>query len=212
VIRGLLFGVGILLGMMAGREPVELPELDPNATGWLTTPVRESLAEGGREDRRRWAADLTEQEQSLRSQLDQLIGDPVKWPDNPPHEMTEAFFEESLLAGYQEGLDRSPAAVDCQLYPCLAVFADPLAQEEEERFFDAVRARNELFRAWGKSRVTWTSEWGVNHGPDGHQWNIFAWSLLPEDASEELREQVKVRIQLQMIAQRRENGLVPGEL
>jgi hypothetical protein len=126
--------------------------------------------------------------------------------------MTVGFFEDSLLTGYLQGLDRTPAEVDCTAYPCLVVFSDPLEEEAEEQFLDTVRGRNELFRTWGKSRVEWTSEWGVNNGPDGGAWNLFAWSLLPEDASEELRDQVKIRLQLQMISQRRENGLIPEEL
>ena len=212
VIRALLFGGGLWLGLSSGDAPVPLPELAPSTTGWLTTPTRDLFQDGGREDRRSWSSQLAREEDSLRAQVDDLMGEPMVWPDEPPHEMTEGFFEESLLADFLQKLDRAPAVIDCQAYPCLVVFADPLEEDEEERFLDAVRGRNELFRAWGKSRVEWTSEWGINNGPDGMQWNLFGWSLLPDDASEDLRDQVKIRLQLQMIAQRRQNGLAPTEL
>lgn len=210
-LAGGAFVLGLYLGEAAISAPTPVPAVQANETGWLSEPTRKQLGGGSHRDRRAWFLDLTRQEQALRSQLDAVTGGPTPWPEGPPLEMTEAFFRETLLPAYLERAGRTPALVDCGSYPCVAVFADPLPPEEEDKFFDAVLARNDLFRDWGKERVVWLSERGVNYGSDGVQWVLTVWALLPPEPTEEQRQRIKARLRLEMIEQRRVQSLLPAQ-
>jgi len=206
-LAGGAFVLGLYVGEPATSAPTPAPVVQANEPGWLNEPTRQQLGGGSQADRKAWFLDLTRQEQALRSQLDAVTGGPVPWPDVPPEEMTEDFFRETLLSGYL-GLG---GLVDCDSYPCVAVLADPLPPGEEERFVDAVLRRNDLFRDWGKERVVWLSERGVNYGPDGVQWMLIAWALLPPEPTAEQRQRLTARLRLEMIEQRRVQGLLPAE-
>jgi len=205
------FVLGLYLEEPSTSAPTPLPVVEANETGWVSQPTRKQLGGGSPADRKAWLLDLSRQEQALRSQLDAVTGGPTLWPDGPPEEMTAAFFRETLLPGYLERAGRTPALVDCGSYPCVAVFADPLPPEEEDRFFDAVMGRNDLFRDWGKERVVWLSERGINYGPDGAEWVLMAWALLPREPTTEQRQRLKARLRLEMIEQRRVQSLLPTE-
>lgn len=203
------FWLGIQLGECSKPVP-PTPQIAAHEIGLLDRGARRQLVGATARARAVWGEALALQEAGLQRQLDELLGAGGTWPEEPAEETTEAFFVERLLPEYMEQAGLSPRGVDCRSYPCVAVFAEAIPRDEEERFLDAVRGRNKLYRDWGKDRVLWQSEWGLNSGPDGAQWALMTWALLPPDASLELRQRTQLRLRWELIEQRRLRGLVPG--
>ena len=82
---------------------------------------------------------------------------------------------------------------------------------DEDTFLDAVLIRNDLHHELGKDRVVWTSDSGMHQDEDGNGWLLMSISLLPEEPSAALQQQVKVRSVLSHIAMRSANSLSPTQ-
>lgn|GEM_PF-3774004 len=210
--RLLIIGVAFAGGLHLGAPPVPLPAIQADRTGWLPGTTRTDLEAGRSSDRRVWGRQLELQEQGLRAQLDDLIGKPEPWPAEPAPETTEVFFEDTLLPGFIERAGHQPEAVDCDAYPCVVAFARPLPESEEDQFLEAIRGRNDLFRTYGKERLSWHSEWGIHVDVAGTPWSLMAWGLVPPDASPQIRNQTATRARLALMKLRADHGLVPAEL
>ena len=152
------------------------------------------------------------EEDDLRRQLDELLGEPAPWPDDPSPELQPDIVQEGLLEDFTVAIGGPPSRVDCEAFPCLVTFAVPMSDADEDAFLAAVQIRNELYSQWGRDRVEWSSEWGLHVDADGNSWFLMSISLLPEGASESLRHQVTARARLDQISLRDENSLAPAAL
>jgi len=208
VIRVVWGSVAFALGIFQGTPAQPTPTIPANQYGMLAEPTRIQLREASRTERSVWNADLLEEEADLRDQLRELIGPPEPWPDTPEDELTPDAFAAWPLQGFEDILEVPPVWVDCDNYPCMASFALP-EPEDEEVFLDTVRIRNDLYKQWGEDRVMWSSESGMHEDPDGNTWLLITISILPEEAPETLRQQVKVRTVFNRIAIRTLNDLSP---
>ena len=160
------------------------------------------------------------QEDQLRTTLDELLGPEIPWPDAVPPELHPDAFEARVVDELAALAGREPIAVDCASWPCLALYAEALPYAPDDapigpdgdRFLASVQVRNGLHQQFGKERVLFDTEYGIHVDADGVPWNLIAVGLLPEDASEDLRQQVSARASLALLGLRTEHGLVPAEL
>ncbi|MBJ93732.1 MAG: hypothetical protein CMP23_04570 [Rickettsiales bacterium] len=210
--RLLWVAVSLALGLWLGRPELvpAAPSIAAHEIGLLEGKTRATLAAAGESARLAWQATLELQEASLERQLRAALGAASTWPEVVDEDSSEAFFRDRLLPQFLEQSSLRPRRVDCSAYPCVVVFAEAIPRAQEERFFDAVRGRNRLYSDWGKQRVLWQSEWGLNIGPDGEEWALVGWALLPADADEELRQNTRLRLRWELIQQRQLQELVPG--
>ncbi|MDG1478577.1 MAG: hypothetical protein P8R54_03255 [Myxococcota bacterium] len=212
LIRVVLAAVALGLGWSLGGPPAPLPVIAPERTGMLSTETHSALRSAGRSERSSWGEQLMVEEAALRRQLDALMGEPEPWPEDIPPELQPDRFQAGLLEDFTAAIGASPRRVDCEGFPCLATFAVPMPDSDEDAFLEAVQIRNDLYSQWGQARVEWSSEWGLHVDADGNRWFLMSIGLLPKAASEPLRQQVTTRARLDQISLRDEHSLTPAEL
>lgn len=210
VIRGILGGTAFGLGFVMGSPPEPAPTIPADQYGQLSKATQASLRAASHTERSSWGASLMVEEADLREQIDALVGPPTSWPEAPPEELTPEAFAAWPLQAFADALEVPPVQVDCESYPCMASFAMPMPADEDT-FLDAVLIRNDLHRELGKERVVWTSDSGMHQDEDGNGWLLMSISLLPEEPSAALQQQVKVRSVLSHIAMRSANSLSPTQ-
>jgi hypothetical protein len=216
VIRAVLAAVFFGLGFQVGTPAQPLPDFGSDQYGYLSKASRAQVTSASRAERRLWGEELRDDEAMLRRQIDELLGPPEPWPDDLSPEMEADAFPQEVVQEFVEAIDMDPARIDCEGYPCLVSFALPMTEEDpddaEDYFLDIVLVRNELFRRWGKQRVSWSSERNIHVDADGGPWLLISVGLLPAEAPDSLQRQVSVRSAMELIRLRSENDLVPADL
>ncbi len=210
--RAALAAGAFALGLAFGRPSAPLPAVAADPTGHLPGRVHDELGEAGAGARRAWRRQLVRQEDQLRAKLDELMGPEIPWPAAVPPELQPQAFEATVVDELFEHAGREPVAVDCESWPCLALYADALPYAADDAPAEFIEVRNALNRQFGKDRVVFDTEYGIHVDADGVPWNVIAVGLLPEDASDPLRQQVAARAALARLELRTDHGLVPAEL
>ena len=214
--RILVAGAAFALGAATYDPPAELPPIAAQAGGNLPGALHRQLSLAGAGARDAYGARLAATEERLQGELDGLLGLPSRWPDSIAPELEPEAFREEISGPVARSMDRAPRRVDCDNHPCIAWFAEPMAFEDETEnedfFLEAVKARNELRRTWGKDRMVEWNELGIHADPDGTSWMLVGTSLLPTDAPPEQRAQVEARMTLGLLMLKQDLGLLPRNL